>query len=73
MSTALQRLTIRVNGEEKFFPAPLTVDQLLLELGLRRELVAVEVNRDLVRRVEFVRHAVHDGDHLEIVEFVGGG
>jgi sulfur carrier protein len=73
MSIALEHVAVRVNGEEKSFSAPITIDQLLVELGLRRELVAVEVNRTLVRRAEFGQRQICDRDEVEIVEFVGGG
>jgi thiamine biosynthesis protein ThiS len=73
MTIALRQLTVTVNGEDKSFPVPITIDELLAEMGLRRELVAVELNRDLVRRAQFGEQRIHDGDRLEIVEFVGGG
>jgi thiamine biosynthesis protein ThiS len=66
-------MTITINGDSRDLRAPITIDELLTELRLRRELVAVELNRQLVRRLEFSDHLVADGDQLEIVEFVGGG
>jgi thiamine biosynthesis protein ThiS len=66
-------MTITINGASRDLRAPITIDELLTELRLRRELVAVELNRQLVRRLEFADHLVADGDQLEIVEFVGGG
>jgi thiamine biosynthesis protein ThiS len=49
------------------------VSELLDELGLSRELVAVELNRRILRRGEFNETAIEDGDELEVVHFVGGG
>ena len=66
-------MTITINGAARALTAPMTIDELLRELSLRRELVAVELNRQLVRRPEFGNQVVTEGDSLEIVEFVGGG
>lgn len=66
-------MTITINGASRDLAAPMTIDELLAELRLRRELVAVELNRRLVRRLDFGNQLVAAGDQLEIVEFVGGG
>lgn len=66
-------MTITINGASRDLSAPVTIDELLRELRLRKELVAVELNRQLVRRPEFGNQVVAEGDQLEIVEFVGGG
>lgn len=66
-------MTITINGASRHLAAPMTIEELLAELRLRRELVAVELNRRLVRRLDFGNQLVAAGDQLEIVEFVGGG
>jgi thiazole synthase len=66
-------VTITLNGEAREFPGPLTVATLLRHLGVRPELVAVEVNRDLVPRARHEETAVAPGDVLEVVTLVGGG
>jgi thiamine biosynthesis protein ThiS len=35
--------------------------------------VAVEVNRQLVRRIAHEAHVLHEGDVIEVVTLVGGG
>lgn len=50
-----------------------TVADLVAELGLRPEVVAVEVNGDLVPRSTHPDHALAEGDRVEIVTLVGGG
>ena len=37
------------------------------------ERVAVEVNLKIIKRAEFERHALYEGDDVEVVYFVGGG
>lgn len=50
-----------------------TVADLVLELGLRPQLVAVEVNGELAPRTKHAVHAITEGDKIEIVTLVGGG
>lgn len=68
-----ETLDITVNGERREVPAGTTVAGLVEMLGLPRERVAVERNRDVVRRVEWPQIGLEAGDTLEIVHFVGGG
>ena len=66
-------MQIRINGEEKALADGLTVAELLVELSLEPTRVAVERNKQLVRRTTFADAALADGDELEIVTLVGGG
>jgi len=69
------RLTL--NGAEREFEAPAEgatdVAWLVAELGLRPEIVAVEVNGKLVPRATFAEVALVGGDAVECVTLVGGG
>lgn len=66
-------MRIRLNGEPRDFPSPLTVRGLLEELGLDQDRVAVELNRRILKREEHAKVELGDGDEMEIVTFVGGG
>lgn len=66
-------LHIVVNGEERAVSEGTTVASLLADLGLARQHVAVEANREIVPRAEHDARRLADGDQLEIVTFVGGG
>jgi thiamine biosynthesis protein ThiS len=65
------RLTI--NGELKENIGAATVQELLDELGIVSGRVAVEVNISIVSKKDFHSFRIHDGDEIEIVNFVGGG
>ena len=73
MNVVAQSIEISVNGEPRSVPAGATVSELIGILGLNPELVAVEINRELVRKTSHGLHSLSAGDHVEIVEFVGGG
>jgi thiamine biosynthesis protein ThiS len=66
-------MTITINGETHDLPEAMTVSQLLAHLGLDPQRLAVERNRDIVRRATFDETALAEGDVLEIVTLVGGG
>jgi thiamine biosynthesis protein ThiS len=64
---------IRVNGNTRELSEPLTLAALLAELNLPARRVAVERNREVVRRDAYDTVRLCDGDVLEIVQIVGGG
>lgn len=66
-------MDITVNGEEKSFDGPLTVEGLLSALDLPARKIAVERNLEIVPKSQFGETAIADGDRIEIVQFVGGG
>ena len=66
-------MRISINGESRTFDAPITVAALLAELGFDARKIAVERNREIVRRSAFADTALGDGDRIEIVHFIGGG
>jgi sulfur carrier protein len=68
-------MKLYINGEEHSFdsPAPFTLTALVDFLGMKADRVAVELNRDIVPRDRWSETHLHEGDHLEVVHFVGGG
>ena len=61
-----------INGEEKDTAAA-TLADLIEQLGMKPDRVAVELNRDIIQRERWAATKLDDGDKLEIVHFVGGG
>lgn len=66
-------MKLTVNGEEKSVPEGLTLDRLVRELGLEKNPIAVELNRQVVPRDRHGDTRLAEGDRLEIVTLVGGG
>lgn len=66
-------MQILLNGERRELPGPQSVRDLLHYLGLDARLVAVELNRVVVRREKHAETMVKPGAEVEIVSFVGGG
>lgn len=64
--------SLEVNGEVKKTDAG-TVEDLLKELGLVGQAVAVEVNQTVVPKKQHGEATLNDGDKIELVTLVGGG
>lgn len=62
-----------INGAPRDVPDGLSAVGLLEHLKLQPERVAVEINEAIVKRAELGTYELHDGDVLEILNFVGGG
>lgn len=65
-------IELAINGETKKTEAA-TVAELLTELGLAGQAVAVEVNRDVVPKKLHREAKLRAGDEIELVTLVGGG
>jgi sulfur carrier protein len=65
-----------LNGQTREFeqlaPGANLLD-LIVELGLKGDRVAIEHNGNIVPRTEWAEARLAEGDRLEIVHFVGGG
>jgi thiamine biosynthesis protein ThiS len=66
-------IRILLNGEPADLPGPLTVAALLERLDIDPRVVAVELNRVVVKRERYAEALVEDAAEVEIVAFVGGG
>ena len=66
-------IEIVVNGELRSIPAGYFLDRLLIWLAVDPSRVAVERNREIVRKTAWGATLIEAGDRLEIVWFVGGG
>jgi len=66
-------LRVELNGEPKELAEGTTLHSLIEQLSLAPERVAVELNRDVVRRADWPATRLSEGDRVEVVHFVGGG
>ncbi len=66
MELIVNREAFRLSDEK-------TLRELLEELQIDPKRVVVEINLSIVRKSEYPTFRLHDGDKVEIVNFVGGG
>jgi sulfur carrier protein len=66
-------MRVLVNGEPMELPEGLSVDDLLLQLKIKREYTAVALNREITPKTQYADTRLKDGDKVEIVRPMGGG
>jgi len=66
-------IELTVNGEPRTLAAGSTVADLVAALNLKPQQVAVERNKQIVRRDDHAATALANGDQVEVVTFFGGG
>ena len=66
-------MEIIVNGEQRQVPDSCTAAQLVEDMGLSGQRIAMEVNLEIVPRSTYENHALQAGDRIEVVHAVGGG
>jgi sulfur carrier protein len=66
-------MQIILNGEPMQLDDSPTIAELLQRTGYADRRVAVEINHAIVPRSRHAEHRVTDGDHIEIVQAMGGG
>ena len=66
-------MKVFINGESREIPNEFNLTELLAHLSMPRERIAVELNKEVVRKKDWETIAVKDSDKIEIIHFVGGG
>lgn len=65
-------MTIRLNGEAREIAAR-SISELLQEIGMPVQGVAVALNARVVRRADHAATTLQEGDEIEIIRAVQGG
>jgi sulfur carrier protein len=66
-------MRIEINGKVREVPDGISLQSLLERLALPQQRVAVELDREVVRKKDWPSTRVNDGARIEVVHFVGGG
>jgi len=66
-------MQVMLNGNPADIKEGSTVAELLEQLQIGRERVAVEVNLEIVPKSTYDSHTLATEDRIEVVHFVGGG
>ncbi|MBR5682251.1 MAG: sulfur carrier protein ThiS [Ruminococcus sp.] len=63
---------VKINGE-MLDKNGKSVSEVLSEMGISGQRVAVELNEEIVPKAKYDETILKDGDSVEVVRFVGGG
>jgi sulfur carrier protein len=66
-------MRISVNGKDMEVADGLSVEGLLAQLGVKRQYMAVAVNREVTPKAAYAATTLREGDRVEIVRPMGGG
>ncbi len=66
-------MKVFINGEKRDIPNEVNLSELLKNLSLPSERIAIELNKEVVRKKDWENILIKDADKIEIVHFVGGG
>lgn len=66
-------MRVYVNGESREVSGVSSLAELVVALELPATRIAIELNREVVRRNDWNGTMLHENDRVEIVHFVGGG
>jgi thiamine biosynthesis protein ThiS len=66
-------LRVYINGESREVSGTPSLAELISQLDLPPARIAIELNREVMRRSDWGTTVLRDDDRIEIVHFVGGG
>jgi sulfur carrier protein len=66
-------LNLRINGVDREVVDNVSLKELVTQLDLTPERIAIELNQNVVRRSDWPSTVLKENDRVEIVHFVGGG
>ncbi|MDJ0958375.1 MAG: sulfur carrier protein ThiS [Arenicellales bacterium] len=66
-------MNITVNGDSIEVPAGHTLANLVMDLAVGDQRIAIEVNEQIVPRSTYEAYNLKPGDHVEVVTAIGGG
>ena len=69
----IKKIKIRLNGKNKNIINGYKLYDLIKELDLPLQKVAIELNRKIVDKKKVKNIKLKDKDNIEIVHFIGGG
>ena len=66
-------MKIIVNGEEKEAVPAVSVSEYIIALGFDPETVVVELDGQILNRMDYPERRLTEGCELELIRFIGGG
>lgn len=66
-------IKITLNGKDQEIKAGMTVSDLLTKWRMRPELVTVEINENILQKLDYESTEIKDRDKVEFVFYMGGG
>jgi thiamine biosynthesis protein ThiS len=69
----IKKIKIKLNGKVKIIPDKYKVLNLIKELKVPINKVAIELNQEILNKKKLNKINLQNNDKIEIVHFIGGG
>ncbi len=66
-------MQITLNGKITNIDKNLKISHLLKKYNIEQNMVAIEINLEILPVSQYEEREIKEGDKIELVEFVGGG
>ncbi len=66
-------MIIKINGKDEAVDSKLNLAELIKNKSLLPERIVVEHNLRIVRKEQWQKVILQEGDNIEIISFMGGG
>ena len=66
-------MKVSINGKKEHLKDGMSIGALLVEREIRREVVVVELNGNILKREDYDSVLLKDGDSVELVYYMGAG
>ena len=67
------KIQIYINGKKKNINNNCNLINILEKYSLKNELVAVEINQEVIPKSNYKTKKINKNDRIEIIELIGGG
>lgn len=66
-------MKIVINGKIEECRNNISIDEWVKEKGYCKDRIAIEVNEEIIPKLQYSEYRLVENDKLEVVSFVGGG
>ena len=67
------KIQIYINGKKKNINSNCNLVDIVEEYSLKNQLVAVEINQEVIPKSNYNTKKINKNDRIEILELIGGG
>lgn len=69
----MNAISVQVNGKHESVPEGITVKEFLESRGINPNVVACELNLQILKRAALPTTILNEKDTLEVIQMIGGG
>ena len=67
------KIQIFINGKKKYVNIKDNLINILEKYSLDQKMVAIEINREVIPKSNYISRKINNNDRIEILEPIGGG